>query len=68
MFKISNNYTVVLSWCIFAILLCSMSVTLLSDNTISDGVSMTVSVIAGVALALSLATILIEMVRSICSP
>jgi len=66
MLRKSNNHTVILSWCIFSILLCSIAVTIVSDNTISDGVSITVSVIAGIALALSLVTVLIDVIRSIC--
>jgi len=68
MLRKSNNHTVILSWSIFSILLCSIAVTIVSDNTISDGVSITVSVIAGIALALSLVTVLIDVIRSICDP
>jgi hypothetical protein len=68
MFNKTLNRKVFLFWSIFIMILCSMSITLSSDNTFSDGLSISFSVFAGFALFFTAAMLLEEMVHEICNP
>ena len=62
------NHKVMLFWSIFTLILCSIAITLSSDNTLSDSLSITFSVFAGLALFFTAAMWLEDMVHEICNP
>jgi hypothetical protein len=68
MFNKTLNRKVFLFWSIFIMILCSMSITLSSDNTFSDSLSISFSVFAGFALFFTAAMLLEEVVHDICNP
>ena len=53
---------------IFTVLLCSMSITFIYENNLSDGLSITVSVIAGISLFFTAVITVFEMILDICNP
>ncbi|MPW42138.1 hypothetical protein A6M14_11125 [Acinetobacter sp. Ac_877] len=53
---------------IFTLLLCSMSITFIYENNLSDGLSITVSVIAGISLFFTAVITIFEMILDICNP
>ncbi len=53
---------------IFTLLLCSMSITFIYENNLSDGLSITVSVIAGISLFFTAVITVFEMILDICNP
>lgn len=53
---------------IFTLLLCSMSITFIYENNLSDGLSITVSVIAGISLFCTAVITVFEMILDICNP
>ena len=62
------NHKVMLFWSIFTLILCSIAITLSSDNTLSDSLSITFSVFSGLALFFTAAMWLEDMVHEICNP
>lgn len=62
------NHKVILFWSIFTLILCSITITFSSDNSLSDSLSITFSVFAGFALFFTAAMWLEDMVHEICNP
>ncbi|WP_445659953.1 hypothetical protein [Acinetobacter sp. F16] len=62
------NHKVILFWSIFIMILCSIIITLSSENTLSDSLSITFTVFAGFALFFTAAMWLEDMVHEICNP
>ena len=57
-----------LFWSIFTMILGSIAITLSSDNTLSDSLSITFTVFAVLALLFTAAMWLEEMIHDICNP
>lgn len=68
MLSIILNHKVFLFWSIVIMILCSITITLSSDNTLSDSLSITFSLFAGCALFFTTVILLEEMVYEICNP
>jgi O-antigen ligase len=68
MLSIILNHKVFLFWSIVILILCSITITLSSDNTLSDSLSITFSLFAGCALFFTTVILLEEMVYEICNP
>ena len=62
------NHKVILFWSILTMILCSIIITLSSENTLSDSLSITFTVFAGFALFFTAAMWLEDMVHDICNP
>ncbi|CAB1218743.1 hypothetical protein [Acinetobacter bouvetii] len=68
MFNAISNHKVILFWSIFTMLICSVTITLVSKNTLADSLSMTVTVFACLGLFFTAATLLEDKVHEICNP
>nr|WP_174507301.1 hypothetical protein [Acinetobacter sp. Marseille-Q1620] len=68
MFKLLRNYKVLWFFGILAAMLCSISVTLAFDDTISDSVSIIFSVLSGIALLIVMAALFVDAIEAICNP
>lgn len=68
MISLLSKYKVLWLAMILVTLLCSISVTLAFDNTYSDGVSITLSVILSIALFIISSTSIVEIIEAICNP
>jgi hypothetical protein len=62
------NNKVILFWCILTLIVCSITITLLSHNTLADSVSISFTVFAGFALFFTAAMWLEDTIREICNP
>ncbi len=65
---LSTNQKIILSIGMLISLLCSFAVTITFQNDISDGISMTLSSLLVVAIIAIFATIVLEVLESICNP
>ncbi len=65
---LSTNQKIILSIGMLISLLCSFAVTIAFQNDISDGISMTLSSLLVVAIIAIFATIVLEVLESICNP
>ncbi|ENV31629.1 hypothetical protein F960_03994 [Acinetobacter gerneri DSM 14967 = CIP 107464 = MTCC 9824] len=68
MISLLNRYKILWFLAISTTLLCSITVTLAFDNTYSDGVSITLSVILSIALFIVSSTSIVEIIEAICNP
>lgn len=62
------NNKVILFWCILTLIVCSITITLLSHSTLADSVSISFTVFAGFALFFTAAMWLEDTIREICNP
>lgn len=62
------NHKVFLFWSILIMIVCSITITLSSENTLSEIVSITFSIFASFALFFTSVVLLEEMVHEICNP
>lgn len=62
------NHKAILFWSIVTLMVCSISITLLSDNTLADSLSISFTIFAGFALFFTAAMWLEDRVHEICNP
>ncbi|MCG2608106.1 hypothetical protein LZZ98_06075 [Acinetobacter sp. SM34] len=62
------NHKAILFWSIVTLMVCSISITLLSDNTLADSLSISFTVFASFALFFTAAMWLEDRVHEICNP
>jgi len=62
------DHKVFLFWSIFTLILCSMTITLSSENTVSDSLSISFSIFAGFALFFTATVLFEEIIHEICNP
>lgn len=62
------NHKAILFWLIVTLMVCSISITLLSDNTLADSLSISFTIFAGFALFFTAAMWLEDRVHEICNP
>ncbi|MGX5699216.1 hypothetical protein ACWKWF_06395 [Acinetobacter kookii] len=62
------NHKVILFWSIVTMIICSITITLLSHNTLADSLSISFTVFAGLALFFTAAMWLEDQVHDICNP
>ncbi|OTG75747.1 hypothetical protein B9T26_04430 [Acinetobacter sp. ANC 4169] len=62
------NHKVILFWSIVTLMVCSISITLLSHNTLADSLSISFTVFASFALFFTAAMWLEDRVHEICNP
>ena len=62
------NNKVILFWSIVTMIICSITITLLSHNTLADSLSISFTVFAGLALFFTAAMWLEDQVHDICNP
>ena len=62
------NHKVILFWSILTMILCSIIITLSSENTLSDSLSITFTVFAGFALFFTVTMWLEDSVHEFCNP
>lgn len=68
MISLLSKYKVLWLAMILVTLLCSISVTLAFENIYSDSVSITLSVILGIALLIVSFKVIVEVIEAICNP
>ena len=62
------NHKVTLFWSIATLMVCSITITLLSHNTLADSLSITFTVFASFGLFFTAAIWLEDQVHKICNP
>ena len=62
------NHKAILFWLIVTLMVCSISITLLSHNTLADSLSISFTVFASFALFFTAAMWLEDRVHEICNP
>ena len=62
------NHKVILFWSIFTMILCSITITILSQNSLADSLSIIFTISAVFALFFTAAMWLEDMVHEICNP
>ncbi len=62
------NHKVILFWCFLTLIVCSSTITLLSNDTLADSLSISFTVFAGFALFFTAAMWLEDTIREICNP
>ncbi|OTG63680.1 hypothetical protein B9T29_02940 [Acinetobacter sp. ANC 3903] len=62
------NHKAILFWSIITLMVCSISITLLSDSTLADSLSISFTIFAGFALFFTAAMWLEDRVHEICNP
>jgi len=68
MFNTILNHKVILFWCILTMIVCSVTTTLLSHNTLADSLSITFTIFAAFALLFTAAMWLEDTIHEICNP
>lgn len=68
MFNTILNHKVILFWSILTMIICSITITLLSHNTLADSLSITFTIFAGFALFFTAAMWLEDTIHEICNP
>lgn len=65
---LSTSQKIILSIGMLISLLCSFAVTIIFQNDVSDGISITLSSVLVLAIIAVFATIVLEVLESICNP
>lgn len=68
MFHILDHHRGMLFWIILSVLVVSSTITLEFENIYSDGISISVNVLAGFGLFMLMIKFVVEELESICNP
>ncbi len=68
MARLFENHKVIFSFGILFLLACSISVTVISNDNLSDNISITSSVLLSLGLIVVFAMICIDFLKSVCNP
>lgn len=68
MFHILDHHRGMLFWIILSVLVVSSTITLEFENIYSDGISISVNVLAGFGLFMLVIKFVVEELESICNP
>ncbi len=62
------NHKIILSLSIFILIICSVTVTIISTNELSDNLSITLSILLAMGFISTFSTTLLDIIESICNP
>ncbi|OTG84867.1 hypothetical protein B9T27_01200 [Acinetobacter sp. ANC 4648] len=68
MFSVMMNHKIKLSFTMLLLIVCSIAATIISNNTLSDSVSITSGVLLSLGLVVMMAFIILEALEAICNP
>lgn len=68
MFSVMMNHKIKLFFTMLLLIIGSIAVTLISNNALSDSVSITSSILLSLALVVIMAFIFLEALEAICNP
>ncbi len=63
-----ENHKIILSFSVLFLLVCSITVTIISNNQLSDSISITSSVLLSIGFLVIFAMIFLDFIHSICNP
>ncbi|WP_089605365.1 hypothetical protein [Acinetobacter piscicola] len=63
-----ENHKVTLSLSVLFLLVCSITVTIMSNDNLSDSISITSSVLLSIGILVIFAMIFLDFIKSVCNP